>query len=132
MRLELLDERSRRFVCALLSDLPSSNRRRTAKSPLKPQKQRTEATQATGSPSGAAHHSLAEELTEKLCGSHSLGLVYQFLLKTYGTPAKARNEFERFLSGQWSSEWVESARLSIEVRTGCTGKPVTSRRGPSS
>jgi hypothetical protein len=33
------------------------------------------------------------------CGTHSLGLVYEFLLKTVGNPKQARAHFVRFLSG---------------------------------
>jgi len=42
-----------------------------------------------------------------------LGLIYQFLLRTYGAPAEARAEFERYLAGNWSSEWIEAARMAL-------------------
>jgi hypothetical protein len=92
MRLELLDERTRSFVLALIGD--SSGHRK----PRRPRKAEQEA-----EPPSKQHDAgprLAEELINNLCGSHPLGLIYQFLLRTYGAPAKARAEFERYLAGK--------------------------------
>jgi hypothetical protein len=44
--------------------------------------------------------SLANELIKNRCGSHSLGLVYDFLLKAGYDANEAEAEFIRFLSGQ--------------------------------
>ena len=105
MRLELLDERTRSFVSALIGD-PLSHRK-----PKRPR--RLEQKAAAPSPQHQAIHGLSEQLINNVCGSHSLGLIYQFLLRTYGAPAKARAVFERYLAGDWSSEWTEAARVAV-------------------
>jgi len=105
MRLELLDERTRSFVLALIGDPPSHRK------PKRPRRleQKAEAPRREHD----ATHGLSEQLINNVCGSHSLGLIYQFLLRTYGAPARARAEFERYLAGGWSSEWTEAARVAL-------------------
>jgi hypothetical protein len=61
---------------------------------------------------------LADELIALQCGTHSLGLVYDFLLKTYGDPKPARGDFVRFLSGELPA-WT--SRRSGTVGLGGTG-----------
>ena len=56
---------------------------------------------------------LADDLIKNLCGTHSLGLIYDFLLKTCDSSAEARAEFVKFLSGEWSQRWVEAAALKV-------------------
>ena len=106
MRLELLDERTRSFVLALIGD--SSGHRK----PRQPHRAEQEA--KAPSKQHDAVPRLAEELINNLCAGHPLGPIYQFLLRTYGAPAKARAEFERYLAGNWSSEWTEAARVALE------------------
>jgi hypothetical protein len=38
---------------------------------------------------------LADALIASRCGTHSLGLVYEFLLRAYGNPKQARADFVR-------------------------------------
>jgi hypothetical protein len=110
MRLELLDDRTRAFVLALVGDARGRNHQKLRPSLRGRSSERAE---ARDTPKDHALHTLAKDLIENQCGSHSLGLIYEFLLNTYGTPAKARAEFERYLSGQWSSEWIQAARLAV-------------------
>jgi hypothetical protein len=115
MRLELLDDQTRRFVLALLNDLPASVPRR-----------RRSTSQARPTPSAQPRNDgvtrLAQELIEKQCGGHSLALIYEFLLRTRGSPVLARVEFERFLSGEWSACWVEAAHLAVKEQQEARGK----------
>ena len=60
---------------------------------------------------------LSDELIERCCGSHSLGLVYWFLRKAGMDDAQARAEFEQFLSGTLSptvldiaAKWIRAER----------------------
>jgi hypothetical protein len=43
---------------------------------------------------------LADVLIASRCGTHSLGLVYEFLLKAHGSPKQARADFVSYLSGE--------------------------------
>jgi hypothetical protein len=104
MRLELLDERSRSFVLALLGDPPGHRKR---KRPARSGQKAVSSQQDT-------IHRLSEQLINNACGSHSLGLIYNFLLRTYRASARARAEFERYLPGNWSPEWVEAARRAVQ------------------
>jgi hypothetical protein len=66
---------------------------------------------------------LVEQLINNICGKDSLGNIYHFLPRTYGKPAKAMAEFERYLEGNWSPEWIEAARLAVEEQQhGCGGR----------
>jgi hypothetical protein len=54
---------------------------------------------------------LAAKLIELCCGSHSVGMVYRFLLKVNAyTEETAREEFVRFLGGEVSDRLLEEAR----------------------
>ena len=54
-------------------------------------------------------YQLAHELIELRCGSHSLGNIYEFLLRAYGDENKAKADFTRFLSGELSERILEVA-----------------------
>ena len=72
--------------------------------------------------------SLAEELIERCCGTHSLGLIYQFLRNT-GNEADARVDFELFLSGTLSQRLLDAASCAIrDDRPGARQRLVTRRR----
>ena len=62
---------------------------------------------------------LADVLIASRCGTHSLGLVYEFLLKTHGNPKEARADFVRFLSGELPARLRKEARLWISEEQGC-------------
>jgi hypothetical protein len=62
---------------------------------------------------------LADELIALRCGTHSLGLVYEFLLKTYGDPKRARGDFVRFLSGELPRGLLEEAELWASEEQEC-------------
>ena len=53
------------------------------------------------------------------CGTHSLGLVYEFLLKTHGNPKQARADFVMFLSGELSARLLKQAQLWVSEEQGC-------------
>jgi hypothetical protein len=78
--------------------------------------------------------SLADDLIKSRCGTHSLGLIYEFLLTTYKSPTKARAEFVKFLSGEWSQRWVETAasRVAEEQRGGWRTSPQSFASGDDS
>jgi hypothetical protein len=54
---------------------------------------------------------LADALIACRCGTHSLGLVYEFLLKTYGDPKQARADFLKYLSGELPPRLLEEAQF---------------------
>jgi len=56
---------------------------------------------------------LAYELIKNRCGTHSLGLVYDFLLKTGHDPNEAEAQFVSYLSGQLPERLLEMARLWV-------------------
>ena len=62
---------------------------------------------------------LADVLIASRCGTHSLGLVYEFLLKTHGNPKEARADFVRFLSGELPARLRKEAQLWISEEQGC-------------
>ena len=62
---------------------------------------------------------LADVLIASRCGTHSLGLVYEFLLKTYDNPKEARADFVRFLSGELPARLRKEARLWVAEEQGC-------------
>jgi hypothetical protein len=114
MRLDLLDERSRSFVLALIGDSPSHRK------PRRPRKAEQKAEAASKQHDGSQ---AVEQLINNICGKDSLGNIYHFLPRTYGKPAKAMAEFERYLEGNWSPEWIEAARLAVqEQQHGCGGR----------
>ena|ERR1700736_2573201 len=62
---------------------------------------------------------LADALIALRCGTHSLGLVYEFLLKTCGSPKQARADFVRFLSGELPPRLLEEAQFWIAEEQRC-------------
>jgi hypothetical protein len=116
MRLDRLDEPSRQFVVALL-DLPDAQPPRKPRQA--PSNTRTDRRKTPAPPRPAdlaPWQVLGDELIEKQCGTHSLGLIYEYLRQLYGAPEKARAEFVKFLSGDWSQEWVNVAKATVESR----------------
>jgi hypothetical protein len=123
---DLLDEASKRFVNPLHQDCPPPQKlarthiRRTASS-----HQNRPAPQHKGVGQGSDKDEAAykntemgkkrdfDDLTDILianrCGTHSLGLIYEFFFKMTGDPEAARRDFDTFLSGEWSHRWVEEA-----------------------
>jgi hypothetical protein len=61
---------------------------------------------------------LADVLIASRCGTHSLGLVYEFLLNTVGSPKEARAHFVRFLSGELPPRLLKEAQLWISEEQG--------------
>jgi hypothetical protein len=60
----------------------------------------------------------ARELIEKQCGTHSLGLIHDFLLKAGYDANEAEAEFVRFLSGQLPELLLQAARLCVAEEQG--------------
>ncbi len=61
---------------------------------------------------------LADALIASRCGKHSLGLVYEFLLKTHGNPKEARADFVRYLSGELSPRLLKEVQLWVSGERG--------------
>jgi hypothetical protein len=55
----------------------------------------------------------ARELVEKQCGTHSLGLIHNFLLRAGYDAKEAEAEFVRFLSGQLPELLLQAVRLWV-------------------
>jgi hypothetical protein len=55
---------------------------------------------------------LADDLIDLNCGTHSLGLIYEFFAKQFGE-ATGREEFIKYLSGEWSRDWVQAAAARV-------------------
>jgi hypothetical protein len=116
MRLDLLDEATRRFVLSLLSSDHVGTRRRrpSGKAALNARRGlRSSPVGHRSRPSRPDFHTLAEELIAKCCDRNSMGHIYGFLLSAYRSPEKAKLEFVKFLSGRWSQEWVEAAHRAV-------------------
>ena len=62
---------------------------------------------------------LADVLIASRCGTHSLGLVYEFLLKAHGSPKQARADFVSYLSGALPARLLKEARLWVAEEQGC-------------
>jgi len=62
--------------------------------------------------------SLADVLIASRCGTHSLGLVYEFLLKAHGNSKQARADFVRFLSGELPPRLLKEALLWVSEEQG--------------
>jgi len=62
---------------------------------------------------------LADVLIASRCGTHSLGLVYEFLLKAHGGPKQARADFVSYLSGELPARLLKEARLWVAEEQGC-------------
>jgi hypothetical protein len=118
MRLDLLDEATRRFVLSFLPpDHLGTQRRRRSKNAVSNGRRPTPSSisrRQQGASGSRDFHALADELIAKCSDSHSIGNIYGFLLRTYRAPEKAKIEFLKFLSGQWPSEWLEAAQRAIE------------------
>jgi hypothetical protein len=61
---------------------------------------------------------LADEIIASRRGSHSLGQVYAFMLKTYGDPKQAKADFVRYLSGELPVRLLKEAQLWITEERG--------------
>src|ERR1700730_1272184 len=61
---------------------------------------------------GARIETLANDLITLNCGTHSLGLIYEFLAKQFGE-ARGKEEFIKYLSGEWSRDWVQAAAARV-------------------
>jgi hypothetical protein len=61
---------------------------------------------------------LADVLIASRCGTHSLGLVYEFLLKAHGSPKQARADFVSYLSGELPARLLKEARLWVAEEQG--------------
>ena len=61
---------------------------------------------------------LADALIASRCGTHSLGLVYEFLLKTYSDPKRARADFLRFLTGELPPRLLKEAQFWVAEEQG--------------
>jgi hypothetical protein len=112
-RPELMDASTRRFVEALLSPPPRDNWSRKLKAtPLRTRANRIAAFQDKKRERGAKIETLADDLINLNCGTHSLGLIYEFLAKQLGE-ARGREEFIKYLSGEWSRDWVQAAAARV-------------------
>src|SRR6186997_1154486 len=63
-------------------------------------------------------HNLADELIEFRCGRHSVGNLYEYLLKAYGDANRAKADFIRFLSGELPARMVRAASAWISEEQG--------------
>jgi hypothetical protein len=61
---------------------------------------------------------LADALIASRCGTHSLGLVYEVLLKVHGSPKQARADFVSYLSGELPARLPKEARLWVAEEQG--------------
>jgi hypothetical protein len=122
-RPELMDASTRRFVEALLSPPPRDNWSRKLKAtPLRTRANRSAAFQESPETRvtsinkkrerGAKIETLADDLINLNCGTHSLGLIYEFFAKQFGE-ATGREEFIKYLSGDWSRNWVQAAAARV-------------------
>jgi hypothetical protein len=56
---------------------------------------------------------LADELIRLRAGSHSLGLIYEFMARVYNNTNEARADFVRFLSGEMPIRLIELSALAV-------------------
>jgi hypothetical protein len=61
---------------------------------------------------------LADELIQLRCGTHSLGNVYEYLLRAYGDASRAKTDFIRFLSGDLRALKVAADYIAEEQGSG--------------
>jgi hypothetical protein len=134
-RPELMDASTRRFVEALLSPPPRDNWSRKLKAtPLRTRANRSAAFQESPETRvpfidkkrerGAKIDTLADDLINLNCGTHSLGLIYEFLAKKFGE-ARGREEFIKYLSGEWSRDWVQAAAARVAEEQPNWSPPMT-------
>jgi hypothetical protein len=65
---------------------------------------------------------LADELIERCCDRHSLGMVYRFLFQAFPNDVSAaRAEFEKFLAGELSDRLIEAAARCVEADGNAVG-----------
>ena len=63
---------------------------------------------------------LARELIDRRCGNHSLGSVYEFLLRVCHDSHEAEADFVKFISGELPQRLLEEARLWVAAEQTCT------------
>ena len=68
---------------------------------------------------------LADELIELRCERHSVGNLYEYLLKAYGDANRAKADFIRFLSGELPPRLVRAASAWIAEEQGDHVDPET-------
>jgi hypothetical protein len=61
---------------------------------------------------------LADELIELRCERHSVGNLYEYLLKAYGDANRAKADFIRFLSGELPPRLIRAASAWISEEQG--------------
>jgi len=61
---------------------------------------------------------LADELIELRCDAHSVGNLYEWLLKAYGDTDRAKADFIHFLSGTLSTRILQTASKWIADEQG--------------
>ena len=122
-RPDLMDASTRRFVEALLTPPPRDNwSRKLNATSLRTRANRNAAFQESPETRlpfrnkkrerGAKIETLADDLINLNCGTHSLGLIYDFLAKQFGE-ARGRKAFIKYLSGEWSRDWVQAAAARV-------------------
>src|SRR3984893_18396490 len=62
--------------------------------------------------------SFADVLIASRCGTHFLGLFYEFLLNSIGTPKQARADFVRLRSGELPPRLLKKAKLWVSKEQG--------------
>ena len=68
---------------------------------------------------------LADELIELRCERHSVGNLYEYLLKAYGDANRAKADFIRFLSGELPPQLIRAASTWISEEQGDHMDPET-------
>jgi hypothetical protein len=63
-------------------------------------------------------HKLADELIELRCERHSVGNLYEYLVKAYGDANRAKADFIRFLSGELPPRVIRAASAWISEEQG--------------
>src|ERR1700730_3459990 len=119
-RPELMDAPTRRFVEMLLGPPARDNWPRKLRANARAQRsavfQDSSKTQVPFRKKkrqrGAKIETLADDLITLNCGTHSLGLIYEFFAKRFGE-ATGREEFIKYLSGEWSRDWVQAAAARV-------------------
>jgi hypothetical protein len=119
-RPELMDAPTRRFVEMLLGPPDRDNWPRKLRANARAQRgavfQDSSKTQVPFRKKkrqrGAKIETLADDLITLNCGTHSLGLIYEFFAKRFGE-ATGREEFIKYLSGEWSRDWVQAAAARV-------------------
>ena len=64
---------------------------------------------------------LADVLIASRCGTHSLGLVYEFLLKTHGNPKEARADFVNSSRGSYPRDCARKRNCGSLKNRGAGG-----------